>query len=247
MEDKSISIVVPVYNGRKYIDELVMRIMESTHGFRALEIILVDDHSPDKSFEKILEIASTNPAVRGYLLDGNHGQQNAVLCGLSKASGDYVVIMDDDLENPPEAIPAMHEEMKKGFDVVYAHDIRPVNRGVLRKSGSLIRDLTFRMLTDIPRDVRVCSFRMMSSWLCKEVAKADGRFVYISMEILKYTTNISNIRVEYGKRKESGHSIRRLVGLILRIFVYYSGIGFLKRFRKPGPAYIIKASTGEKE
>ncbi|MBN1624220.1 MAG: glycosyltransferase, partial [Clostridia bacterium] len=165
MRDKSISIVVPVYNGRKYLDELVMRITESTRGFKNLEIILVDDHSPDESFGKILAIASENPVVRGYLLEGNHGQQSAVLCGLSRASGDYVVIMDDDLENPPEAIPLMYEEMQKGFDAVYALDIKPAGRGLTRRTGSFIRDLTFRVLTDIPKGMKVCSYRMISSAL----------------------------------------------------------------------------------
>jgi undecaprenyl-phosphate 4-deoxy-4-formamido-L-arabinose transferase len=245
LADKSISIVIPVYNGRRYLEELVWRIAKSTEGFESHEIIFVDDQSPDKSYEKISEIVAVNQSVKGYLLADNYGQQNAILCGLSKATGDYVVIIDDDLENPPEAIPAMYAEIKKGFEAVYALDIKPEDRGFLRKSGSFARDVTFRLLTKLPKGMKVCSFRMMSSELCKKVAAAEGRFVYISMEMLRHTTNISNIRIKYGKRKESGHSFKKLTGLILKLYIYYSGIGFLKRFQKPGPAYIIKKSTCE--
>jgi glycosyltransferase involved in cell wall biosynthesis len=248
LADNSISIVIPVYNGIKYLDELVKRISESTSGFSNPEIIFVDDQSPDGSYEKIKEISEENSTVRGYLLDSNYGQQNAILCGLSKAMGDYVVIMDDDLENPPEAIPVMYKQIMQGYDVVYALDEKPEGRGALRKSGSFLRDVTFRLLTKLPKGIKVCSFRIMSAELCKKVSMADRRFVYISMEILKITTNISNIRIEYGKRKESGHSFRRLAGLILKIYIYYSNWGFLKKFQKPGPSYVIKESTeGEQE
>lgn len=243
MVDNSISIIVPVYNGIQYLDELVKRISESTSGFSNPEIIFVDDQSPDGSYEKIKEISEENSNVRGYLLDSNYGQQNAILCGLSKAKGEYVVIMDDDLENPPEAISLMYAQIMQGYDVVYALDEKPESRGLLRKSGSLLRDVTFRLLTKLPRGFKVCSFRIMSAELCKKVSVADKKFVYISMEILQHTTNISNISIKYGKRKESGHSFKGLAGLILKIYIYYSNWGLLKRLQKPGPPYVVREST----
>ncbi len=84
---------------------------------------------------------------------------------------------------------------------------------------------------------------MMSSEIYKKVAAADKGFVYISMEMLQHTNNISNITVEYGKRKESNHSFKKLVGLIINIYVYYSKFELLKRFQKSGPPYVIKQST----
>ena len=243
MIDSTLSIVVPVYNGIKYLDELVDRILKGTSGFCGSEILLVDDCSPDGSYERIKEIASVNPAVRGFLLDANYGQQNAVLCGLAHAKGDYAIIMDDDLENPPEAIPHLYTKIQQGFDAVYALNSNPGSKGIFRKAGSFLRDLTFRMITNIPKGIKVCSFRIISKELYSKVAIADTAFVYISMEMLKYSNNFGNIKVQYGGSRGSGHSFKKLLKLISGIYVNYSGSRFLKKFAKSGAPYKVLETT----
>lgn len=243
MIDKSISIVVPVYNGKKYLDELVKRICLATSEFSVYEIILVDDSSPDNSYKKISEIAKHNKSVKGFLLDENYGQQNAILCGLAHAVGDYVAIMDDDLENPPESIPVIYSEIIKGYDVVYALDQNNKERTFFRRFGSLMRDATFRLLTKLPKGKKVCSYRMITGDICRKIALADTSFIYISMEILKYTSNVSNIKVKYGKRNRSGHSSWKLIKLLSNIHIYYSFEWIYKLLGKKGKPYSIAKST----
>ena len=101
----SISVVVPVYNGERSLDELIRRLEPVLEGETVrYEVILVDDDSRDGSWERIRELARARPWVHGMRLTRNYGQHNANLCGFLHADGDYVVTMDDDLQNPPEEI-----------------------------------------------------------------------------------------------------------------------------------------------
>ena len=147
------------------------------------------------------------------------------------------MIMDDDLEHNPKDMPKLFEEIKKGYDAVYALNSIKAKKSLVRRVGSKLRDITFNCLTKKTKEIKVCSFRILNRKTVDNVIKANTKFVYISMEILKHTNNIANIEVPYGTRRASGHSLRRLIKLLLNIFVYYSNCKILKILRKDGPAY----------
>ena len=240
MHNAGISIVIPVYNGERTINGLVEKLANVLSDFREYEIILVDDSSSDGSFEIIKKLAYEMTEVIGIALDGNYGQQSAILCGLNHASLEYTVVMDDDFEHDPGDIPALFAEIIKGCDVVYA--INP-NRGkisLVRSLGSKLRDAVFNILTEKPKNVKVCSFRIMNRVTVDNIVKADGSFVYISMEILRYTKNIKNIKVPYGQRGRSGHNLVKLIKLFAKIYFNYSGCRLFNRFKNTGPAYGIR-------
>ena len=243
MHNAGISIVIPVYNGSNTLKKLVHEISNVLASFTSYEIILVDDSSTDDSLSIIKKLATEQDNIIGIALDGNYGQQSAVLCGLRYASKDYTVIMDDDLEHNPKDIPKLFEEIKKGYSVVYALNSNKTKKSLIRGIGSKLRDKTFNCLTKKPKEIKVCSFRILNRETVDNVIKANSRFVYISMEILKHTNNLANIEVPYGTRRASGHSIGKLVKLLLNIFVYYSNCKILKRFRKTGPAYREKIAV----
>lgn len=117
----AVSVVAPVYKAEHIIDELVRRIKDAlltvTEDF---EIILVDDRGPDNSWLKVLENTSADKRVKGVRLSRNFGQQIAISAGMQFASGDLTVIMDGDLQNPPEAIPEIVKILQeKDVDIVY--------------------------------------------------------------------------------------------------------------------------------
>ncbi len=241
MHDAGISIVIPVYNGERTIGELVEKLVKVLSDFGEYEIILVDDSSSDGSFEIIKKLALEKAEIIGISLDGNYGQQSAILCGLNNASMEYTVIMDDDLEHDPRDIPALFMEIKRGCDVVYAINSNKGGKPLVRSLGSKLRDTIFNMLTEKPKDVKVCSFRIMNRTTADSVVKAGGGFVYISMEILRHTKNIRNIEVSYGQRGRSGHSLVKLAILFAKIYFNYSRCRLFNRFRSTGPAYGIRA------
>jgi undecaprenyl-phosphate 4-deoxy-4-formamido-L-arabinose transferase len=245
MHDSTISVVIPVYNGRSTLGDLVNRLNSVLVDYAGYEIILVDDASPDGSFIKIKELEGNTDNIIGILLDSNYGQQSATLCGLRHATMDYAVIMDDDLEHRPEDIPLLVKEMQSGYDVVYALNEEKSKASMHRKIGSRLRDMVFNVLTEKPSGLKVCSFRILNRRTIENVIKAEGKFVYISMEILKHTVNIGNIKVQYGERTTSGHKLSSLIRLLLNIIINYSKTGLFSRFRKKSPAYVIKTVVGK--
>lgn len=105
-----LSIVIPVYNGKDSLVELVERLKEACKSYD-WELILVDDSCPEKSWDLILELAKTESRVIGVKLSRNFGQHQAITAGLSESSGDYVVVMDCDLQDRPEYIPDMVNQL----------------------------------------------------------------------------------------------------------------------------------------
>src|SRR5205085_8165006 len=116
----SISVVVPVYRSEQTIPELVRRLALVFDALAvAYEIILVNDGSPDGSWDAIEQAALACPAVRAIDLMRNYGQHNALLAGIRAAYYNVIVTLDDDLQNPPEEIPKLLAKLSEGYDVVY--------------------------------------------------------------------------------------------------------------------------------
>jgi glycosyltransferase involved in cell wall biosynthesis len=116
---QSVSIVVPVFNNAATIEELVKRAIEVMGGMPVKwQIVLVDDGSKDRSWEVIVGLVRLDPAVKGVRLSRNFGQHPAIKAGLERASGDCVILMDADLNDVPEEIPAMVRALEAGADLV---------------------------------------------------------------------------------------------------------------------------------
>jgi glycosyltransferase involved in cell wall biosynthesis len=116
----SISVVCTVYNAEQIVDELVKRIIENvsevTNNF---ELILVDDCSRDNSWGKVRVNCEKDHRIKGIRLSRNFGQQIAMSAGLRYAKGEYILIMDGDLQNPPSEIPRLYQKIQEGYDIVY--------------------------------------------------------------------------------------------------------------------------------
>lgn len=116
-----ISVVSPEYRGEKSVKELVDRVSAAVQTITDdYEIILVNDASPDNTWLEIVKVCANNPKVKGLDLSRNFGQHNAITAGLNYAKGDWVVIMDCDLQDVPEEIPNLYKEAQKGYDYVVA-------------------------------------------------------------------------------------------------------------------------------
>jgi len=218
-----LSIVIPVYRGEATIGRLVHALVDCLSLDHALEIVLVNDGSPDNSARVCRELAETVSTVRFVNLSRNFGEHNAVMAGLNHITGDYVVIMDDDFQNPPQEVIKLVREIRQGYDVVFAQ-YAVKQHHALRNLGSRINDWFAVLLLDKPRDLYLSSFKVLNRFVVDELIKYDGPYPYIDGLILRITRNYSQVRVAHDPRREgrSGYTLRKLVSLYLNMFTNFS-------------------------
>lgn len=157
-----ISVVAPVFNEHSTLPELHRRLTEVLRPLGPYEIVLVDDGSSDGSWDTLLELAARDSHLRLLRLSRNFGHQAALSAGLDAARGEAIVLMDADLQDPPEVIPQLVGKWREGFDVVYA--VRGEREGEPRlrlASITLFYRLLYRITsTEIPQNVG--DFRLLS-------------------------------------------------------------------------------------
>ena len=153
-----ISVVIPVYGCRAAIPELHRRLCESLEKIsKAFEIILVDDYCPQNSWEEIQKVCEKDKRVIGIHMARNFGQIRAITAGLDKSRGDWVVVMDCDLQDRPETIPELYQKAQEGYDVVFA-------RREGRKDSAITKFLSkcfykvYDYFTDGTFDSSICNF-----------------------------------------------------------------------------------------
>ena len=157
-----LSIVSPVYMGEKMLDELVRRIHEAVRPLTSnYEIVLVNDCSPDSSWKKITEICAKDKLVKGINLSRNFGQPYAITAGLSYAQGDYVAVIDCDLQNKPEDLPAMYRKALEGYDIVSARRVVREDTFLKRMSSAIFHKV-YDFLSGFETDKAVAEFGIYS-------------------------------------------------------------------------------------
>ncbi len=225
-EKFEISIVVPVYNSEETLIELstrlnkVLDIVASNY-----EIILVNDGSKDSSGLIIDELSKKFDWIRPIHLMRNYGQHNALLCGINNANYEYIVTLDDDLQNPPEEIPKMLNEIAKGYDVVYG---TPENEkhGILRDFASVITKASLKLAMGAKSAKNVSTYRILRKNLSKSFNHFSGSFICIDVLLTWGTTNFSAVAVKHDHRKvgKSNYSFSKLVVHALNMVTGFSVI-----------------------
>jgi len=218
------SVVIPVYNEVGNIRPLYERLRAVLEALNSpYEIIFVNDGSKDSSYDVLKEIALSDGYVKVISFTGNFGQHKAAVAGILEATGDYVITMDADLQNPPEEIPRLLKKMKEGFDMVSG--CRKGRKGSLRrKFFSIIANTTISAVTglkmkDYGSMLRVFK-RSAAKALADEFMISEG---YITMLIANVTHNVAEIEVSHDERYagESKYNIRKLISVFMKIFRYH--------------------------
>ncbi len=220
----SLTVVVPVYNAEATIGRLVQALLAAPPAPET-DVVLVNDGSRDRSHDVCLELCRRFPGRVTYLrLARNFGEHNAVMAGLNQARGDYVVVMDDDFQNPPEEVAGLlAATVSGGFDVVYAA-FREKRHGKLRNWGSLFNDKVATSLLGKPPHLYLSSFKCLSRFLVDQVTRYAGPAPYVDGLILRTTSNIGQVEVEHRDREagQSGYTLYKLMRLWLTMFVNFS-------------------------
>ena len=220
------SVVIPVYNSENSIELLCHRIREVFEKMQqSYEIILVDDSSVDNSWSKMKQLRERNKNIKLIQLMRNFGQHNALICGFHHVSGEYVITMDDDLQNPPEEIPKLINEIMKGYDsVIGALDIKQ-DKLFKRISSFFIRYLNTKIFNK-PKELKLSSFRIMKRTLTDEIKILKTPYPFISGMMLSLTRNIGNVTVKHEKRQfgRSTYSLRKLISLTFNLIINYTSL-----------------------
>jgi polyisoprenyl-phosphate glycosyltransferase len=164
MPCKLVSVVVPVYNEAEVIGEMYRRLTGAASSLPELdyELVVVDDGSRDSSYQDLLTLARTDPRLRVLKLSRNFGHQTAITAGVDVARGDAVVVIDADLQDPPEVIPQLVARWREGFDVVYGvRAARPGETMMKLVTASMFYRMMHRV-TNISIPVDAGDFRLMS-------------------------------------------------------------------------------------
>lgn len=219
-----LSVVIPVYRSQETLEELVDTLRRTLEGKLDFEVILVDDHSPDDSYLVCKRLADRYRFVRCVRLSRNFGQQHAKLAGLHFVTGDYVVYMDDDLQNPPEHILDLVNAISDGgHDAVYGYS-KSKQQSFFKNIGSRLNDLMASWLLDKPKELKLSSYYIFTRLISDELKAYKGPYPYPSGTILQLTRNIGSVEIPHRPRKagRSGYDLRKLVRLWVNGFVGFS-------------------------
>ena len=222
---KKISIIIPVFNAENSIENLVEELIDQISENNPIEIILINDCSADESEKKCINLYEKySDLIITLSLAKNVGEHNAVMAGLNYMSGDYALIMDDDSQNPVSEVKKLIAYAEKSdYDVIYTFYSKKFH-SLFRNLGSIFNNFVASIMLKKPRNLYLSSFKIMNSFIAKEIIKYDLPYSYIDGLILRTTENIGTLEVDHHPRAESksGYTIRKLVSLWLNMFTNFS-------------------------
>ncbi|VEH00837.1 Undecaprenyl-phosphate 4-deoxy-4-formamido-L-arabinose transferase [Slackia heliotrinireducens] len=210
-----VSVVIPCYYSKDMIGKVVaLTRAELTGAGYDYEFVLVNDGSTDGTFDVIRSLHEEDPKIIGVNLAKNFGQHNAIMAGLGRTTGDYVMLMDDDMQTHPSQCLKLVREMENGWDVVFA-EFPEQHEAWWRRMGSAFTMWTMRTLQHRPKGVESSNFFVMRDYIAKEAAKYEGPYVYVQGILFRITHNMTNVPVEHFDRESgvSGYNLKSLVRL----------------------------------
>jgi glycosyltransferase involved in cell wall biosynthesis len=220
----TVSVVVPVYNSSGVLPQLVKELEAVLPKCSSdFELILVNDASPDQSWQIITKLARERAWIHGINLMRNVGQHNAVLCGIRAARYEIVATIDDDLQNPPDEIPRLLARLEEGFDVVYGVPEHQ-QHGLLRDLASKITKVVLQnaMGAEIARNIS--AFRVFRTQVRDAFQQYRGPFVSIDVLLTWGTTRFGALQVRHEPRRQgvSGYTLRKLILHALNMMTGFS-------------------------
>lgn len=226
MKEKSpvISFVSPVYMAEKMLVNLVSEIQKVMVEInQSYEIILVDDRSPDKSWEVMKEIAHEFSEVKSVRLSRNFGQHPAIMAGLSLAKGEWIVVLDCDLQDQPKEVLKLYNKAKEGFDVVLA---KRKNRqdGFLKKVSSYIFSKIYGYFTDTKFDGTIANFGIYNKKVIVEIIKMKDYIKSFPLFVNWVGFKSISVEVEHAERisGKSSYTISKLLSLAFNTIISFS-------------------------
>lgn len=219
-----LSVVIPMYRCRAFIDELYRRlVVELSRLSPHFEVLFVDDASPDDDWSPICELAKKDPRVRGIRLSRNFGQHCAITAGLDRARGEWIVVMDGDLQDRPEEIPALYAHAQEGHDIVFAR--RSVRMdGFFKRLSSRAFYWVLSYLTDTKLDASIANFGIYHFRVIEAVQQMRESLRYFPVMVRWVGFSASSLDVEHAGRSHgrSSYTLPRLLRMAVDVMMTFS-------------------------
>ena len=213
---QKISFVIPCYHSAQIVGNVVRDIVDTVlvRSEFQYEIILVNDNPPDDTWRVICEMCRNNPNIHGICFTKNFGQHAALMAGYRKVTGDIVVSLDDDGQNPPQEMFKLIDALNEKTDLVYAKYIQK-KCSPFRNFGSKVNDWMVQWLLNKPKELYLASYYAAKRFIIDEMVKCENPFPYIDGLALRSTSEYINVDIVHKERVagNSGYSIAKLMGL----------------------------------
>jgi polyisoprenyl-phosphate glycosyltransferase len=254
-----LSIVSPVYQSEATLELLVSEIKKVMNSMQvSYEIILVDDRSKDNSWSILQSISKKNVGVTAVRLSRNFGQHPAIMAGLSMSKGDWVVVLDCDLQDQPKEIVKLYEKAMEDYDVVLAKRVDRQD-SFFKKTSSYLFSKSYKIFTDTHYDNEVANFGIYRKKVILSILEISDYIKFFPLFVKFVGFNVTSLDVEHANRKEgkSSYSYSKLISLTfntiisfsnkpLKLFVKFGLIISLLSFLV-GAYYMFLAFTGKIE
>ena len=218
------SLVIPVYKSELIIEKTISRIIgfSELKGFK-IELVLVNDGSPDKSWSIIETAAQNDSRIKAINLLKNYGQHTAVYCGIKESMGDFIITMDDDLQNPPEELHHLIEKIHEGYDLVFAEFNQKMHAG-FRKLGTRLVSYLNNKIFGKPKDLKLTNFRIFTRATANRLIAYKTNYPYIPGLLLMSASKMANVKTEHHAREigSSNYTLMRILKLMARLLFNYS-------------------------
>ncbi len=220
-----VSFVIPCYRSAQTIGRVVEEIdtaMKESAGY-AYEIVLVNDASPDDTFDVIRRQCAGRRDICGVNLARNFGQHAALMAGFRHARGDVVVCLDDDGQTPADEAGKLLAKLEEGYDVVYAKYAHK-QHSFFRNFGSRVNELMTRVMLGKPKELYISSYFAAKRFVVEEMTRYANPYPYVIGLVLRTTKKITNVEVTHREREigTSGYTMGKLLGLWFNGFTAFS-------------------------
>jgi len=216
-----ISVVIPAYRCEKFVEELHKRLVKTLEKIcGSFEIIFVNDASPERDWEAIKKLSIADKRVKGINFSRNFGQHYAITAGLDNSSGNWIVVMDCDLQDQPEEIEKLYNKVKEGYEIVYARRSERKD-SFLKKMSSKLFYKVLSYLTEIEQDETIGNFGIYSRNAIKAVKSLKENLRYFPVKIRWVGFNSVAIPVAHSanRDRESSYNFRKLFSLAFDVML----------------------------
>ncbi len=222
---KTVSFVIPCYRSAKTVGAVTREIGETMAAMPQYdyEIVLVNDCSPDDTWEVIRGLAANDKHIAAVDLAKNFGQHAALMCGMRHSRGDFVVCLDDDGQTPADEVGKLLEKLEEGYDVVYA-SYEDKRESGFRKFGSGVNRRMTEIMLGKPKELELNSYFAARRFLVDEMLRYEHGYPYVMGLVLRSTKRICNVPVHHRAREEgrSGYTLAKLLSLWMNGFTSFS-------------------------
>ncbi len=224
MKKPFFSVVIPLYRCSNSIDELSQRLVSSISAIDAsFEIIYVNDSSPENDWTMVLDAAKKDHRIKGINLSRSFGQHYAITAGLQYASGEWIIVMDGDLQDQPEEIPALYEKARDNFDIVLARRIHRQDSFIKRQTSKWFYKL-LAYLTDTEQNAEIANFGIYNRKVVDAILSMRDKTRYFPTMVKWVGFKRTEISVNHAQRQDgnSSYSLKTLVNLALNTILSFS-------------------------